>query len=53
VFVEDDVSIKSNELVGRRGLAGTAFVHKIAGAAAAKEYIPTLYFLHWPGGVMR
>ncbi|KAK4152584.1 Dak1 domain-containing protein, partial [Chaetomidium leptoderma] len=36
VFVEDDVSIKSNDLVGRRGLAGTVFVHKIAGAAAAK-----------------
>ncbi|KAK4106416.1 Dak1-domain-containing protein [Parathielavia hyrcaniae] len=36
VFVEDDVSIKSNELVGRRGLAGTVFVHKIAGAAAAQ-----------------
>jgi dihydroxyacetone kinase len=39
VFVEDDVSIKSNELVGRRGLAGTVFVHKIAGAAAAKGYV--------------
>ncbi|KAI9167921.1 Dihydroxyacetone kinase 2 [Paramyrothecium foliicola] len=36
VFVEDDVSIKGNELVGRRGLAGTVFVHKIAGAAAAQ-----------------
>ncbi|KAK4033253.1 dihydroxyacetone kinase [Parachaetomium inaequale] len=36
VVVEDDVSIRGNELVGRRGLAGTAFVHKIAGAAAAK-----------------
>ncbi|KAK4123498.1 DAK1/DegV-like protein [Parathielavia appendiculata] len=36
VFVQDDVSINGNELVGRRGLAGTVFVHKIAGAAAAK-----------------
>ncbi|KAH6853135.1 Dak1 domain-containing protein [Chaetomium sp. MPI-CAGE-AT-0009] len=38
VFVEDDVSIKNNDLVGRRGLAGTAFVHKVAGAAAAKGW---------------
>lgn len=36
VFVGDDVSIEGNELVGRRGLAGTVFVHKVAGAAAAK-----------------
>ena len=36
VVVGDDVSIASNELVGRRGLAGTVLVHKIAGAAAAK-----------------
>jgi dihydroxyacetone kinase len=38
VFVGDDVSIKGNDLVGRRGLAGTVFVHKVAGAAAAKGY---------------
>ncbi|KAF1989916.1 Dak1-domain-containing protein [Aulographum hederae CBS 113979] len=36
VMVADDVSIKGNELVGQRGLAGVVFVHKIAGAAAAK-----------------
>ncbi|KAG8160754.1 hypothetical protein KVR01_009018 [Diaporthe batatas] len=36
VFVGDDVSIKNNQLVGRRGLAGTIFVHKTAGAAAAQ-----------------
>ncbi|CRG84247.1 dihydroxyacetone kinase [Talaromyces islandicus] len=35
VVVEDDVSIVDPGLVGRRGLAGTVFVHKIAGAAAA------------------
>ena len=39
VFVEDDASIKGNELVGRRGLAGCVFVHKIAGAAAAQGYV--------------
>jgi dihydroxyacetone kinase len=38
VFVGDDVSIKGNDLVGRRGLAGTVFVHKVAGAAAAEGY---------------
>lgn len=36
VFVEDDVSIQGNDLVGCRGLAGTVFVHKIAGAAVAE-----------------
>ncbi|KAH9214932.1 Dak1 domain-containing protein [Leptodontidium sp. 2 PMI_412] len=35
VFVGDDVSVKGNDLVGRRGLAGVVFVHKIAGALAA------------------
>lgn len=37
--VEDDVSVgKSNgRLVGRRGLAGTALVHKIAGGASADK----------------
>lgn len=39
VYVEDDVSIKANDLVGRRGLAGVVFVHKIAGAAAANGYV--------------
>ncbi|KAK6513522.1 hypothetical protein TWF281_005145 [Arthrobotrys megalospora] len=34
VFVGDDVSVESNDLVGRRGLAGVVFVHKIAGALA-------------------
>jgi len=41
VFVGDDVSIKNNDLVGRRGLAGTVLVHKVAGAAAAKGYDET------------
>ncbi len=46
VFVADDVSIKGNELVGRRGLAGCVFVHKIAGAAAARGYAcVSLFFL--------
>lgn len=36
VFVGDDVSVEGNELVGRRGLAGVALVHKIAGAMASK-----------------
>ncbi|OBT57534.1 hypothetical protein VE04_02127 [Pseudogymnoascus sp. 24MN13] len=36
VFVGDDVSVEGNELVGRRGLAGVAFVHKIAGAMASR-----------------
>lgn len=39
VVVEDDVSIEGNELVGRRGLAGVVFVHKIAGAAAEKGFV--------------
>ncbi|KJE94519.1 dihydroxyacetone kinase [Capsaspora owczarzaki ATCC 30864] len=35
VVVGDDVALKSaNELAGRRGLAGTVFVHKVAGALA-------------------
>lgn len=38
VFVGDDVSVKGNDLVGRRGLAGVVFVHKIAGALAATGY---------------
>jgi dihydroxyacetone kinase len=37
VVVADDVALaKSEEHAGRRGLAGTVFVHKIAGAAAAE-----------------
>lgn len=37
VLVEDDVAVPRSrgQMVGRRGLAGTIFVHKIAGAAAA------------------
>ncbi len=35
VYVNDDVAVKdSTYTVGRRGVAGTVFVHKIAGAAA-------------------
>ncbi|KAF3936687.1 hypothetical protein ABW19_dt0200291 [Dactylella cylindrospora] len=36
VFVNEDASLDAESLVGRRGLAGTIFVHKIAGAAAAR-----------------
>lgn len=38
VVVQDDVAVgrKQGGLVGRRGLAGTVLVHKIAGAAAAE-----------------
>ncbi|KAH7131499.1 Dak1 domain-containing protein [Dactylonectria estremocensis] len=36
VIVGDDVSVQGNSLVGQRGLAGVVFVHKIAGAKAAK-----------------
>lgn len=37
VIVSDDVAVgrTQNQMVGRRGLAGTALVHKIVGAAAA------------------
>jgi dihydroxyacetone kinase len=38
VVVGDDVSVEGSSLVGQRGLAGTAFVHKVAGALAAKGY---------------
>lgn len=31
----DDCALQSNGVVGRRGIAGSIFVHKIAGAAAA------------------
>ncbi|RIA89087.1 Dak1 domain-containing protein [Glomus cerebriforme] len=39
VIVGDDVGVgrKQGGLVGRRGLAGTIFVHKVAGAMAAKK----------------
>ncbi|CAM1507473.1 Fc.00g071140.m01.CDS01 [Cosmosporella sp. VM-42] len=36
VVVGEDVSVEGNALVGQRGLAGVVFVHKIAGATAAK-----------------
>ncbi|CAG8607278.1 15611_t:CDS:2, partial [Racocetra fulgida] len=35
IIVGDDVSIGRNSAVGRRGLAGTVLVHKVAGAVAA------------------
>jgi dihydroxyacetone kinase len=37
VYVNDDVAVKDSlYTVGRRGVAGTVYVHKIAGAAAEK-----------------
>lgn len=39
VKVADDIAVKDSlYTVGRRGVAGTVFVHKIAGAAASKGY---------------
>lgn len=39
VVVKDDVATEDSEdSAGRRAIAGTVFVHKIAGAAAAKGY---------------
>lgn len=39
VKVDDDVAVKDSlYTVGHRGVAGTVFVHKIAGAAAQKGY---------------
>ncbi|HEX7814021.1 dihydroxyacetone kinase subunit DhaL [Dyella sp.] len=35
VVVGDDVALEATGAVGRRGIAGTVFVHKVAGAAAA------------------
>jgi triose/dihydroxyacetone kinase / FAD-AMP lyase (cyclizing) len=35
VFVNEDVSVEGNSLVGQRGLAGIVYVLKLAGAAAA------------------
>lgn len=38
VYVNDDVAVKDSlYTVGRRGVAGTVYVHKIAGAAAEQE----------------
>ncbi|KAI5949036.1 DAK2 [Candida theae] len=39
VAVSDDVAVgrEQNKMVGRRGLAGTALVHKVLGAASAEE----------------
>ena len=34
VFVSDDAALESGRVIGRRGLAGTLFVHKICGALA-------------------
>jgi dihydroxyacetone kinase len=41
VTVGDDVAVgrEKGSLVGRRGLAGTVLVHKVAGAAAEKGYL--------------
>lgn len=39
VKVDDDIAVKDSlYTVGRRGVAGTVFVHKIAGAAAERGY---------------
>lgn len=39
VYVNDDVAVEDSlYTVGRRGVAGTLFVHKIAGAAAERGY---------------
>jgi len=42
VTVGDDVAVgrERGSLVGRRGLAGTVLVHKVAGAAAERGYAP-------------
>lgn len=45
VIVGDDISVEGNSLVGQRGLAGTVFCHKIAGAKAAQGYV---HLIHWP-----
>lgn len=36
VIVGDDCALKSGTITGRRGVAGTLFVHKVAGAAAER-----------------
>lgn len=40
VAVSDDVAVgrTQNEMVGRRGIAGTAIVHKVLGAASAADF---------------
>ena len=44
VIVGDDCALAKDDIVGRRGLAGTVFVHKVAGAAAeAGMDLPTVY----------
>lgn len=42
--VSDDVAVgrKQNEMVGRRGLAGTALIHKILGAASSSADLKTV-----------
>ena len=35
LVVGDDCALPPSRLVGRRGIAGTVFVHKVAGASAA------------------
>lgn len=48
LVVADDVAVgrKQNKMVGRRGLAGTAAIHKILGAASSKKTdLPTLVAL--------
>ena len=38
IIVADDIALAAkHDLAGRRGIAGTIFVHKVAGAAAAEE----------------
>lgn len=40
IIVDDDIAVEnSTYTVGRRGIAGTVFVHKIVGAAAQKGYM--------------
>lgn len=40
VIVDDDIAVEnSTYTVGRRGIAGTIFVHKIVGAAAERAYL--------------
>jgi len=41
IIVGDDVGVgrKNDGLVGRRGLAGTVLVHKVAGAVAANGLV--------------
>jgi len=36
VIIGEDMAIADNQRAGRRGLAGTVFVHKVAGAMAAQ-----------------